>query len=600
MLEISKKNRSSIKIAGHSGMGLLTVGEIAMKALKKAGYCINSDREYQSLIQGGFSNSQIDFSSHEIASLSSKVDVLVALEKNNLFYHLPFLKSGGVVIHAFDRHKLVPQMRQFKSRDDITVIYLPARKIAHAQGGNDLVMNMVVLGFVWGMYGLEIEYLLKEVEHEFAHKPQILEIDLKCVRAGYSAFSEQNFEFQTQKMNFNDLITPKIDEKQLKKEKNGERILIDGTQSVAIGAIHAGVKAYYAYPMSPSSGILTYLAKKAAKTGMLVKQAEDEITAAQMAMGSMYAGCRALVATSGGGFDLMTETVSLAGIVENPLVIVVGQRPGPGTGLPTWTAQGDLNLAIHAGHGEFARLVIGLSDAKSSFELIQHAFNYAEKFQIPVIVLSEKLILETKTVVDKFQQNQIPIERGLIQDQKTLAELSSGDRYKITDSGLSSRWLPGEKAATYFANGDEHWESGELTEEAKQCEQMYAKRNRKAHALREALPEPQVFGDTENADVSLVGWGGVKNAICDAMKVLEAQGLKANYLHFDYLWPLKTEKFVEFAAKSKKLILVENNYQGQLGQMLEGATKVEFAQKILKFDGRPFFYDELLSKIASN
>lgn len=231
-----------------------------------------------------------------------------------------------------------------------------------------------------------------------------------------------------------------------------------------MGAIHAGVRTYFAYPMSPSSSILGYFAKTAPKTGVVVRQVEDEISAIQMSLGSMYAGTRSMTATSGGGFDLMTETISLSGMTEVPCVVAIAQRPGPATGLPTWTAQGDLMLSIYAGHGEFARIVIGVSDPVSAFELTQHAFNLAEVYQVPVIILTEKLISENRQTILPFEQNTIPIQRGLVSDPAELAKLVPSDRYKITDSGVSKRWVPTHAETIFYCNGDEHHEDGTLDE----------------------------------------------------------------------------------------------------------------------------------------
>lgn len=568
-----------------------------MKSLKRIGFYVNSDREYPSLIKGGNSASQIDFAYQQIRSLQTKVDVLVALDRNNLLKYIDDVKPGGVVIHGYDRHHLIPSLPQKAEELGIKIIYIPARSIAYSLGGNEIVTNMVLIGALWKICDFGLNYLEEQVKHQFASKPKILEIDLKCIDAGYNIEKIEKLEIIPISS------APEIPSYIIQEPKGDapEKLLIDGSAAISLGAIHAGVRTYYAYPMSPSSGILKYFAETSHETGIVVKQAEDEITAAQMAIGSMFAGSRSLVATSGGGFDLMTESVSLAGIIENPLVIIIAQRPGPGTGLPTWTAQGDLNLAIHAGHGEFTRLVLAVSDPESSFELIQHALNYAEKFQIPVIVLTEKVVVETKTMVDPFEQNTVPIERGLVSDQSELSSLESADRYRITESGISKRWLPGSSETTYFANGDEHWESGELTEEAEPSHQMYEKRNRKADLLLESLPDPVVYGPAD-ADISFIGWGSVKNVMLDIIDTQsEDDSLpKINYLHYEYLWPFKSAPAKEFFQSNKKVCLIENNYHGQLGQIIEDKTDHKFAEKLLKWNGRPFFYDEVIELIKNH
>jgi 2-oxoglutarate ferredoxin oxidoreductase subunit alpha len=316
-----------------------------------------------------------------------------------------------------------------------------------------------------------------------------------------------------------------------------------------------------------------------------------------MAVGSMHAGTRALVATSGGGFALMTETVSLAGMVEVPLVIVIVQRPGPATGLPTWTTQGDVYLAMHAGHGEFPRIVIACSDPESCFELIQHALNMAEKYQTFVAVLSEKVIAEARVTVAPFAQNTVPIERGLVQDDAGLKALQPTDRYKITENGVSKRWVPGRSEAAFCANSDEHLEDGTLTEDAGPSKAMVEKRLRKLEAIKRDLPKPQIFGPAEGADISFVGWGSTKNVMRDVLAHCEAAGVKVNYLHYDYLWPLDEAAAARFFETNPNVNLLEGNATAQFGTLLEEKTGKRFRDKFLKYDGRPFFFEEVLGFI---
>jgi len=340
------------------------------------------------------------------------------------------------------------------------------------------------------------------------------------------------------------------------------------------------------------------MSRLAKKFNLVIKQGEDEITVANMTLGAMHAGTRAFAATSGGGYDLMTETVSLAGIIECPLVLAIAQRPGPGTGLPTWTCQGDLNLAIHSSHGEFARIVIGASDVTDCFDLIQDAFNLAEIYQVPVIFLTEKVIAESHQAVLPFEQNKIKIERGLVEG-KDLENLASTDRFKITEDGVSKRWIPGSSKTYYFANGDEHLEDGRLTEQAEPAGAMYAKRVRKLETIRKALPEPKTYGVEKDADISFIGWGSSRNVMLDVIEILKDQ-VKINYLHYEYLFPLKPKAAEAFFETNKNVHLLEGNYLGQFGTMIENATKQDFSDKLLKWDGRPFFLEDVLEYIKSN
>jgi 2-oxoglutarate ferredoxin oxidoreductase subunit alpha len=575
--------RSTIKIAGESGSGLVSTGDIFMKALKKKGFYLNADREYPSLIKGGHANYQIDFSLKPIRSLSSDVDVVLAIDRTGLKEYVGRVKEGGILIHGDERHHLMPDILEIAKNRRVQLVYIPARQIAYSFGGSELMTNMVLLGLAWKIFGFKYEILEEEVNERFASKPKLLEIDLKCLKAGFTAEDVENLPSLK-------LELPK---------SVPDTILLEGNAAIALGAIHCGVRCYYAYPMSPSSSILTYMSQWADEFGLTVKQAEDEITAAQMAAGSMFMGTRALVATSGGGFDLMTETLTLPAMIESPFVVVLCQRPGPATGLPTWTCQGDLNMAIFSGHGEYARIVIAASDPTSCYELVQHAMNLAEQYQTPVILLSEKVICESRAMVEPFKQKAIPIERGLVTDKDELDALEPKDRFKITESGISKRWIPGASKTIYYANGDEHREDGTLTEEGEEVKAMYAKRMRKVQTIEKALPEPKIYGAEKGADISIVGWGSTKCAVLDAIDELESESIKVNYLHYEYLWPLKTETVKKFFEENKKVVLIEGNHDGQLGKLLEANAGVEFADKYLKFDGRAFYVDEIKSYIMN-
>ncbi|MBI5414449.1 2-oxoacid:acceptor oxidoreductase subunit alpha [Candidatus Peregrinibacteria bacterium] len=571
--------RHVIKITGASGSGLLSTGEILMKALKRQGFYMNADREYPSLIKGGHANFQVNFSTEKVHALSQKVDLFLAVDRVGLKEYIHTAPKGSIFVHGDERYKLiVPNVEKKAEELSVRLVYLPARQIAYSFGGNELMTNMVLLGLAWRVLGLPLNKLQEEVEKRFASKPKILEIDLKCLKAGYDANGIPDL--------------PKLDISHPK--KTPKTMLINGTEALCLGAIHAGVRAYYAYPMSPSSGILTYIAKKAKETGMLVKQGEDEITVAEMTLGSMFMGTRALSATSGGGYDLMTETVSLSGITETPFVIVNCQRPGPGTGLPTWTCQGDLDLALYSSHGEFPRAVLACSDPESSYELIQHALNIAEKYQIIVVVLTEKTILESRMTTEFFELKKIPIERGIVTDPNALKNLVSKNRYEFTESGVSLRWLPGSGPAHYYANGDEHHEDGTLAEDAEPAKKMMEKRMRKLKTVEETLPEPEIYGSPKGADVSFVGWGSTKNVMLDAIQEAKLLKLSINYLHYDYVWPLKTKVAQKFFEENKNVCLVEGNYLGQFGTLFEAKSGLKFQEKFLKYDGRAFYLEEVL------
>lgn len=570
-------DRIRIKIVGQSGAGLLSTGEILIRALKDMGFNIVSDREYPSLIKGGHSCFIINASTSEIRGFSSGTDVMVAIDRPSLFAYFDQLKKGGILVHGYDRVQGIKEILEKARAQGIKVVGLAARALAEEQGGNYLMTNVILAGMVWKVFGFDYKYIKKSVEVEFADKPKLLAIDLKCAKAGFDAV---------------EVVAKMPEPSEAKRKSSAKKLLIDGNQAVALGAVQAGVRTYFAYPMSPSSSILTYLAEWSDKTGMIVKQCEDEITVSNMTVGAMYMGSRSLCATSGGGFDLMTETVSLAGITETPLAIVLCQRPGPGTGLPTWTCQSDLNLAIHSSHGEFPRVVIAASHPEDAFELTQHALNIAEKYQCVVILLSEKVICESKWTIEPLQEKAIPIERGLLSGAE-LKSVKSTDRYKITENGLSKRWLPCTSDAHYFANGDEHWEDGELTEDAIPAGEMYAKRMRKLETIAKTLPEPEIFGVQKDADISFIGWGSTKNVMLDAIELAKERGVKVNYLHYSYVWPLKLEVAKKFCKENTNVHIIDGNYTGQFAKLFEAELKYSAKGYMRKWDGRPFYIEEI-------
>lgn len=574
--------RFTVKIGGESGQGINSVGEILAKALKNSGYYIFGYREYPSLIRGGVACYQIDFSNREINSSSESSQILLAISRRTIHEYLKQLSPDGILIHSLIDVRFDKEEEEFIKNNRIKIIYVNAEQEVLLLGGRKIMTNILFLGLLWAIIDLEIKELEEVILQKFANKPEFIEINKKCLQHGFNL--QQN-------------VTDKIRVGFYpEKERKGSYVLT-GNEALSLGAISAGMRAFYAYPMTPSSSILSYLADTYKSSGVVVRQVEDEITAAQMALGSMYMGTRAMTATSGGGFDLMTETISLSGMTEIPSVTVLAQRPGPATGLPTWTAAADLNLAVYSAHGEFPRCVISVSDAHSSYDLVQRAFNIAEVYQIPVILMTDKQIAESLYNIDTIGEP-IPIERGTLQANSS--EPKSSDRYKYSDNGISDRWLPGQFEATYNANSDEHSMDGSLTEDSEPTIAIMEKRMRKMTTLKNELPEPVLYGDTK-ADITIVGWGSSKSVILDVLKILSenSEGGKANYLHYEFLYPLKTSFLEELLKKNKRIALIENNYLGQLGNLIrmECGVKIEDKDKLLKYDGRPFFIEEVYNFI---
>lgn len=567
-------NRIRLKIAGESGQGVNSIGEMLAKAVKRSGYEVFAHREYPSLIKGGFSNYQLEISDKPISSPTTKCDLLLCLSRRSVHTYLRTLEKGGILVHSIEEMDFTPGEQEYIQSQDLQVEWVDIVQLAESAGGLRIMSNMVGTGILAGIIGVDMQVLENLIGEFFGDKPDMLEQNKNCLRSGFEhpIRTETDITLATH-LQSNPAIS--------------QHMLISGNEAMGLGAIASGVRAFFSYPMTPTSNILSFLARHEKETGMLVKQAEDEIMAAQMTLGAMHAGTRAMVATSGGGFDLMTETISLSGMIECPLVLILGQRPGPATGLPTWTSTGDLNLAIYAGHGEFPRCVMAASNAKTSFKLVGEAMNIAEKYQLPVIVLTEKQVAESLFSVDEFPV--VQIDRGLTPNG------DGHERYELTDSGVSPRWLPGSEGNTYVANSDEHLSDGTVTENADRAEEMQDKRMRKLDTLKAALPEPELFGE-QSGDTLFVGWGSVKNAVIDAMH----QDSGISYLHYEYIYPLRAEKLMSIKGNFKRVILVENNFLGQLGQLITQNTGFMFSEKLLKYDGRPLSVEDILEISHSN
>jgi 2-oxoglutarate ferredoxin oxidoreductase subunit alpha len=587
--------RISLKIVGASGQGINSIGEIVAKGLKRSGYCLFGYREYPDLIKGGHASYQLDISNERLRSTETKVNVLVALNHHGLELNMEDLKEGGIVLHVTPGWQFPERHQKLIKERSLRIIYFPVDEVLTRLGARAILSNTLLTAFAWSMFDQDVDAIKSLVGQKFAKKKALLELNLRCIDEGYS---------------FVDPVEGKVSVSLPSPNKEfSSHLLVTGSQAMGLGAIHAGVRLYAGYPMTPSSPLLSFMADLEDKTHIVVKQAEDEITAAQIVSGAMYMGTRALTATSGGGFDLMSETVSLNAMIENPTVFVLAQRPGPATGLPTWTAQGDLLQAVNTSHGEFARCVLSVSNSQDAFDLMPVAFNLAEQYQISVIVLTEKQIAEALYTQEPYDLEKAEIQRGkLVTDPEKLNALKSSDRYDPNaEGGISMRWLPGSNAVTYCAQADEHDSTGTVDETWSGIKAQMEKRMLKLQRLRAELPEPRLvvasYGEKGTAwidegdeiEVLVIGWGSSHDVIQDVMRSEELRERRIAYLHYTYLWPLRTRELQRLAKRSKRTVLVEQNYQGQLGMLIRMECGLDIADKILKYDGRPFFYDELLS-----
>lgn len=581
---MAKDTRYSIKIGGAAGLGIKTAGLIIAKTLKRNGYFTFGYTEYPSLIKGGHNVYQIEVDQKEFASVSREVNILIALDLLTITTHKDEMTGGSFLIYDSAQIVLEPSLEASLKEKKVSLVQAPLLDIANKNQGNVLMKNTVALGILWKLLGLDIQQLNLVLAETYNKSDEMIKANQACAKGGYdfcSAAKDPAFNLKPDPA-FKDYL------------------LVTGNESIAFSAIASGVRLYSSYPMTPASSILTILAEEGPTYGMVVKQAEDEITAVNMVIGANFAGTRSMLGTSGGGFDLMTEALSLSGITETPLTAVIAQRPGPGTGAPTWSLQSDLNLAVFAGHGEFPRIVLSVSDAEDAFYLTSEALNLAEKFQTPVLILTEKNIAESNYCVPKFDQSKISIDRGEVIIKSGDSDQTNLLRYQDTDSGISPRWFPGDKIATFLASSDEHTEIGYSTEESKDIQKMYAKRLKKEKAILESLPEPELFGETDSPDLLIVSWGSNKSVIIDSMNDLSSLGKKIAYLHYTYLWPLKTGKLHDMMNKSKKTIAIELNATKQLTKLIARESEIKINDVFLKYDGRPWYIEEINEIIETN
>lgn len=576
--------RIVIKITGAAGLGIKTSGLIIAKALKRAGFYTFGYTEYPSLIRGGHNIFQIDVESHEFASVSNKLNVLLALDQNSIKLHALEIEEKGVLIYDEGVCSIDDQTRVELDSKKVEVFNIDLLSVAQSVGGTGIMKNTITLGALWSVLDQDLEILNKIIKEIFGHKSQeIIDLNLKCLRAGYDLLEKKEEHFN--------LTADKA-------SGSRDKMIISGNEAIGLGAIACGVRLYSSYPMTPASSILGFLAVEGTKKGMIVKQAEDEITAANMVIGASYAGTRAMCGTSGGGFDLMTEAVSLAGMTETPFVVALAQRPGPATGAPTWTAQGDLNLALYGGHGEFPRIVMAAGDTEECFSLTAEAHNLAEKYQTPVILLTDKYLAESFFETAPLSETMINIDRGSLIKPTNEADDIKRMRYEVIGNGVSPRWLPGDKINTFLANSDEHTPKGYSTEEGEEIANMIAKRTNKTFTIHDELPDPEIFGSSiEESSMLIISWGSNKRVIIDAQKALLKEGIKTAFLHVKYIWPLREGFIGEASRKAKKVIVVEGNKAGQLADLLEQKTGLSYENRILKYDGRPFFYEELINSL---
>lgn len=575
----------TFKIGGPAGFGIATSGLVFAKIAGRLGYQIIDYLEYPSLIRGGHNAYEVRVSEEKVTALKKEIDILVCLNEETFYRHRQRLNHNSFVIYDND---------EFTFDYDCQKINVPFKKFLSELRGQEVMKNTIALGAVFALLKGELGEFLSIIEEQFIKKGrEIVEFNQEFAKKGYQYIQE----------NYSSILVDWLK----RKEKKRKSLILSGNESFSLASVIADCRLYCAYPMTPSSSVLHTLANWQEKTGMVVRHAEDEISVINTALGASFAGVRSAVGTSGGGFALMTEAVSLAGITETPLVIFIAQRPGPATGMPTWTEQGDLLFACFSGHGEFPKIVLAPGDQEEMIELTLKAFNLADVYQLPVIILSDMYLSEGHKSVEKsWLENVIKnyrIKRGKLvnnlgiktQELKLEVKLQNYLRYKITEDGISERILPGTEGFFYQANSYEHLEDGHTTEDAQARVEQVDKRNRKWQKyLKDDFQPPNFYGD-DKANLIFISWGSTKGVILSAQKKLKDKGISSGFYHFNHLYPLDKEKLKTLFFQEKRYILIENNSWGQLGKILSMETGFQVKEKILKYNGRPITDEEIIS-----
>lgn len=547
----------NILIGGAAGQGIDTTVSILETAFKRSGYFVLTIRDFMSRVRGGHNFMVIRFGKEVITSHSNKLDGIIALNEETITLHKENLKEDGFILCDSNL------------KGDFDAIRIAMAEKAK-ELGNPRVTGSISAGAILKLFGVDSVYADDVLKSSI--KEAYLEINQEAARFGYDSVETKYPHLGGE---FNDYM------------------LINGNQALALGAIAAGLKFYSAYPMSPATPIMEYLSKHGVSTGVVMEQAEDEISAINMAIGASYAGVRSMTGTSGGGFALMVEALGLSGIAEIPVVIANVQRPGPATGLPTRTEQSDLKFTVSASHGEFPRMVISIRNHTDAFYQTARAFHLADKYQIPVLILSDQYLGDSTSTVEKYNISEVSSNSPIISSDAG----TDYQRYLITENGVSPRLIPGKGDYFVTADSDEHDVYGYITEDADVRVDMMDKRMRKLNGLINELEEPEFFG-VEDCETLLIGWGSTYGPIKEAVNTLnQVQGNKYGALVFGDVYPLPTKLLLKMANKANLIINVEQNATGQLAGLIRETTGIQCDNSILKYDGRQISGEEIVSRL---
>lgn len=543
----------NILIGGEAGQGLVTVGQILARGLVRSGCSICVTQDYQSRIRGGHNTFAIRVGVDEVKAPQEAVDLLVALTAETVGLHRDQVSEGGLIV--------IDEAIDIQGNGTLTVPF--------SQMATDQYTNIAALGVCAALLGLDEEIVAQTVADFFGKvHPDVIEENRRTLGKAYRWAVGRAATFGK--------LPPLA--------RSSERLMMNGNEAIALGAVTAGVKFCAFYPMTPATSIALKLAGWAHEMGLIVEQAEDEIAAINMALGAAFAGAPSMVATSGGGFALMIEGVSLAAMTETPVVIVVAQRSAPATGLPTRTEQADLELVLHAGHGEFPRAIFSPGSIEQCFELTQKALQVADRYQGPVFIMTDQYLADSYRAIVPFALDGItPVQPWAIEGLNFTIPYR---RFAMTDSGVSPRLLPGLTGHFVVADSDEHTEDGHITEDLGVRTRMVQKRLKKETGIRREVIPPELQGEGR-PDLLLVCWGSSKGAVEEAAEQLRSAGTKAATLHFPQVWPLVPEHFADHLHGAKEVVAVEGNAIGQFARLIRRETGFHIERRVLRYDGLP-------------
>lgn len=561
----------TLKIGGEAGHGIMSTGLLFARIASRSGYYTFDYTEYPSIIRGGHNVMQVGFADKVIRAPYQHTNFLIAMNQETVDLHKDELVEGAGIL--FDSELKI----DCRAVQGCKIFPVPMSQLSREIGKSSRMRDVAALAATLALLGGDLELLKQEIVDEFAHKSaKIVEQNHAVADAAYEyAFKHHAHEAVH-------VLT--------RKKKVQEQLVLTGNEAIALGAIAGGLQFAAIYPMTPTSNILHNLAPHQEEFNFIYKQPEDEISAINMAIGAAHAGARSMVATSGGGFCLMSEAYGLAGLTETPVVIIEGMRGSPATGVPTWTEQGDLRFVMHAHQGDFPRIVLTPGDVEECFHMTMQAFNLAEKYQTPVVVLVDKHVLESHQSVKPFEYSSFKIDRGDI----TFKQEKDFHRYALSKNGISKRSVAGS-GNHFVANSDEHDIDGYSSEDAdNRNEQMQKRMQKLVTCEQEDMPEPVLYGP-KTADVTLVSWGSNKGSILDALERID----KVNYLHLTWAHPFPSKAVEKILKKAKKIVNVECNYSAQMHGVIKQFTGIDIDNSLLKYDGRPIYPEEIIEYVES-